>query len=104
MKILEIMAIMIPPIYGMWVINMKFKLNIKDNIYYYVLFLVLSNWALILIISLIRGYESIVFTISFFLKYVLINSILTFLLAMIVIVLKENFQISLKIKKVERKK
>ncbi len=103
MKSLEFLAMFIAPVFGTLVMNYKYNYKTKELCLNYLGFLALTNLLTNLGLFIFRDYIVYDFTISLFVKYSFINIILSILLSLIIITVKENVKFTLSVKKNEKK-
>ncbi|MGI6329698.1 MAG: hypothetical protein ACOXZR_02425 [Bacilli bacterium] len=102
MENLEFIAIFIAPIFGLLISNYKYNFQLKELFLNYLSLVVITNLLTNLILWIFKEYLVYSFTISFFIKYSLTNIILSIFLSFLIMVIKENTNITLKVKKNEK--
>lgn len=97
MKYYDIIAIYISPLFGLLIMDSKYKFNLKSNIFCYLNILLLTNLLTTIIVYIIKGYVDFVFGVSFFVKYSLMNIAVSILVALVEIAILENVKVKLEI-------
>lgn len=95
MQYYELIAIFISPLSGLLLMDAKYKYNLKSVIFCYLNMLLLTNLLTTLTVYILKDYDSFNFTISFFVKYTLMNIVVSILIALVQIVILENIKVKL---------
>lgn len=95
MQYFEFLAIFIAPIFGVLIMNNKYKYQIKDFILNYFNIIIVSNLVTNILIFVLKYHTELIFTPSFFIKYSLINIIFSIFIALLEIIIIENIKVKL---------
>ncbi|MDD4706026.1 MAG: hypothetical protein PHS24_02275 [Bacilli bacterium] len=103
MQYFDMIAIFIAPIFGLLILNEKYKYQVNELILNYLNIFLLSNLLTNIILYIFKNYSYLHFSPSFFIKYSISNIIISVFIALFEIILKENVKVKLVINKNEKK-
>lgn len=95
MQYFEFMAIFIAPVFGVLIMNNKYKYQISDLVLNYLNILILSNLVTNIIIFLLKYHSELIFSPSFFIKYSIINIIFSIFIALLEKIIINNVKVKL---------
>ncbi|MDD4706487.1 MAG: hypothetical protein PHS24_04695 [Bacilli bacterium] len=98
MQYYEFLAIFLAPIVGLIILNIKYDYIIKNLILNYFNLTIITNLLTCIILYILKEYEYLSFTPSFFVKYSLTIMVLSILIALFQIILKNNVKVKLILK------
>lgn len=93
MNYFEIIAIFFAPIIGATIYLKKENLNLKELILIYPRYLFTVNFITALVVFILKDYNAFVYTISFFIKYGIMNFVFSIFIALLEISLKKNIKV-----------
>lgn len=99
MNIYGIIAIFCAPILGVEILTKKEKLNWKELVLVYLRYLFLINLVTSIVVYVLKGHNEFIFTVSFFIKYGVMNITFSAFIALFEIALKKNIKVDLNEKK-----
>lgn len=101
---LSIIAHMFPPMVGLQLIKDKYEKKIIDIICMYSIICLFSNILSYITINVFTNYQYLEFSVSFFIKFCILNLVSTFIVDLIYVLIKDNTKMHIYKNKNEKQK